>query len=115
MAHLLGWSFDVEGAPTALGTSSIPPATTMFFELHYHSEEVSERRTSNRKVLLIAVKSGSCRESRRRSPGVVGSRWVEGVVDPKREAHRSVHGSYARRTHQTAQQQPKMAKVERCQ
>eukprot|EP00903_Cladosiphon_okamuranus_P009472 g9027.t1 len=39
VAHLLGWAFDVEGAPTALGTSSIPPATTMFFELHFHSEE----------------------------------------------------------------------------
>lgn len=39
VAHLLGWSFDVQGAPTALGTSSIPPATTMFFELHFHEEE----------------------------------------------------------------------------
>lgn len=40
LAHLLGWSFDVQVAPRALGTSSIPPATTMFFELHDHSEEV---------------------------------------------------------------------------
>eukprot|EP00752_Nemacystus_decipiens_P006639 g5969.t1 len=38
VAHLLGWSFDVPGAPTALGTSSIPPATTMLFELHFHTE-----------------------------------------------------------------------------
>lgn len=40
LAHFLGWKFDVEGAPTALGTSSIPPATTMIFELHYSSDEV---------------------------------------------------------------------------
>ena len=39
VAHLLGWSFDVDEAPTALGTSSIPPATTMVFELHFHSGE----------------------------------------------------------------------------
>lgn len=44
VAHLLGWSFDVPGAPAALGTSSIPPATTMFFELHFRKEgnEVNE-------------------------------------------------------------------------
>ncbi|CAM9706496.1 unnamed protein product [Ascophyllum nodosum] len=36
LAHLLGWKFDVPGMPTALGMSSIPPATTMFLELHHH-------------------------------------------------------------------------------
>ncbi|CAN0034368.1 unnamed protein product, partial [Choristocarpus tenellus] len=34
LAHLLGWNFDVPGMPYALGTSAIPPGTTMFFELH---------------------------------------------------------------------------------
>ncbi|CAN0549978.1 unnamed protein product, partial [Ectocarpus sp. 12 AP-2014] len=42
VAHFLGWHFDVEGAPTALGTSSIPPATTMAFELHYHEASAQE-------------------------------------------------------------------------
>ncbi|CAM9864553.1 unnamed protein product [Pylaiella littoralis] len=42
LAHFLGWKFDVEGAPTALGTSSIPPATTMIFELHYSSDEETD-------------------------------------------------------------------------
>ncbi|CAM9212114.1 unnamed protein product, partial [Hapterophycus canaliculatus] len=42
LAHLLGWNFDVQGAPTALGTSSIPPTTTMFFELHSHSGDVQQ-------------------------------------------------------------------------
>lgn len=41
LAHLLGWSFDVSGAPTALGTSSIPPATTMIFELNYRGPQVT--------------------------------------------------------------------------
>ncbi|CAN0202113.1 unnamed protein product, partial [Laminaria digitata] len=40
LAHLLGWHFDVKGMPKALGTSSIPPATTMFFELHYRNKQV---------------------------------------------------------------------------
>ncbi|CAN0280332.1 unnamed protein product [Ectocarpus sp. 6 AP-2014] len=46
VAHFLGWHFDVEGAPTALGTSSIPPATTMVFELHYRAHEQADNGTT---------------------------------------------------------------------
>lgn len=70
VAHFFGWSFDVEGAPTALGTSSIPPATTMVFELHhYNSDEVRQvthcttrPRTilkSYRTVLILGLYGGA--------------------------------------------------------
>lgn len=79
LAHLLGWEFNVQDAPRALGTSSIPPATTMFFELHYH--EVPKRMAvylcSGRSLGyagadLIKFVSGKAPRSRR-VPGARGA------------------------------------------
>lgn len=59
LAHLLGWRFKVEGMPKALGTSSIPPTTTMFFELHYHNGEV-RTASSNRVDTLLDCSTNPC-------------------------------------------------------
>ncbi|CAN0538839.1 unnamed protein product, partial [Ectocarpus sp. 8 AP-2014] len=56
VAHFLGWHFDVEGAPTALGTSSIPPATTMVFELHY-PEQVQDEASAQEEAGYYYVRT----------------------------------------------------------